>query len=239
MGHDFRPDYLRLGQVIEALDHPTILVLTATASNLVRDEIIERLGMCDPKVLVCGFDRPNIWLGVRAFKSEQAKRKALPEMVAGAQMPGIVYVATCRHAEEIANTLADAGVNAVGYHGGMKAKERETIQEDFMSGRADVIVATSAFGMGVDKPNVRFVFHYDVSDSLDAYYQEVGRAGRDHDEARAMLFYRPQDLNLHKFFAEAARSAPKSWKRLLPLCMEGRRPMPRRYARRRRFHKES
>ncbi len=200
-GHDFRPDYLRLGAAIEELGHPTVLALTATAAPQVREEIIERLGMRDPRVIVRGFDRPNIWLGVETFPGDSAKRAALLDRVAEAGRPGIVYVATRRHAEEIGRELGERGENAVFYHGGMNAKERNRIQEDFMSGVSEIIVATSAFGMGIDKPDVRFVYHLDVPDSLDNYYQEIGRAGPDGEESEAILFYRPEDLSLQKFFA--------------------------------------
>ena len=199
-GHDFRPDYLNLGGVVEALGHPTVLALTATAAPPVRQEIVERLGMRDARIIVRGFDRPNIWLGVEPFPNEEAKREALAHRVTHADKPGIVYVSSRRHAEEIAAELSEAGVHAVFYHGGMPARERDPVQESFMGGETEVIVATSAFGMGVDKPDVRFVFHYDITDSLDAYYQEVGRAGRDGAPARAILFYRAEDQNIHKFF---------------------------------------
>ena len=199
-GHDFRPDYLHLGAVIEELGHPTTLALTATASPAVRDEIVRRLGMRDPRVIVRGFDRPNIRLGVETFPDEAAKRDALLNRVVFADKPGIVYVSSRRHAEEIAAALNERGVKALHYHAGMRPSQRNPVQDSFMEGAGEVIVATSAFGMGIDKPDVRFVFHYDVSDSLDSYYQEIGRAGRDGQPARAVLFYRPEDQNIHKFF---------------------------------------
>ncbi len=200
-GHDFRPDYLRLGAVAEELGHPVILALTAAAGPEVRQEIQQRLNMRSPRVIVRGFNRPNIWLGVRTFKKEREKTEALLDEVQDAEKPGIVYVATRKHAEEIAAGLDERGVNCAFYHGGMRPKERSDIQDQFMTGGVEVMVATSAFGMGVDKPNVRFVFHHDISESIDAYYQEIGRAGRDGLPARAVLFYRPEDLSLQRFFA--------------------------------------
>jgi ATP-dependent DNA helicase RecQ len=204
-GHDFRPDYLRLSTVIEALGHPVVLALTATASPPVRREIVERLGMRDPRVMVHGFDRPNIWLGVETFGDETAKQAALLERVAEADKPGIVYTATRKHAEEIAGLLERQGLRAANYHAGMGDKARQRVQDAFMGDELDVIVATIAFGMGVDKPNVRFVFHYEISASVDAYYQEIGRAGRDGQPARAILFYAPKDLGLRRFFASAGQ----------------------------------
>jgi ATP-dependent DNA helicase RecQ len=200
-GHDFRPDYLKLGAVAEAIGRPPILALTATAAPPVREEIVERLGMRSPEVLVRGFDRPNIHFGVERFHDARAKRRALLSRVAEEPKPGIVYAATRRLAEEIASELAAAGVSSLAYHGGMKRAARVEAQEAFMGDLVDVVVATTAFGMGVDKPNVRFVFHSEPSESVDSYYQEVGRSGRDGSEARALLFYRSEDLGLRRFFA--------------------------------------
>jgi ATP-dependent DNA helicase RecQ len=200
-GHDFRPDYLRLGGVIEALGHPTVLALTATASPPVRHELVARLGMRDPAVVVRGFDRPNIWLDVETFTSDEKKREALILRAAGELKPGIVYAATRKRAEELAAAISEIGLSAGSYHAGMKARERRAVQDGFHEDRVDVVVATTAFGMGIDKPNVRFVLHYDVPDSLDSYYQEVGRAGRDGLRSEAVLFYRQEDLGLRRFFA--------------------------------------
>jgi ATP-dependent DNA helicase RecQ len=204
-GHDFRPDYLRLGTVIEELGHPRVLALTATASLPVREEILERLHMHDARIVVQGFDRPNIWLGVEMFEYEDEKKKALLERVVEAEKPGIVYTATHKHAEEVAEALCKKGVKAAFYHAGMKAKERKQASEAFMDDVVEVIVATSAFGMGIDKPNVRFVFHYDISDSVDLYYQQIGRVGRDGEPAKAILFYFPKDLGLQRFLASSGR----------------------------------
>jgi ATP-dependent DNA helicase RecQ len=200
-GHDFRPDYLRLGAAVETLGHPPVLALTATAAPPVRDEIVQRLGLRDPVVVVRGFDRPNLDLAVERFHDERRKDEALLERVADAPKPGIVYAATRRRTEELAAALAERGVDAAPYHAGLKASEREAAQERFMDSALDAIVATTAFGMGVDKADVRFVFHAEVPESVDSYYQEVGRAGRDGEPAEALLFYRPEDLGLRRFFA--------------------------------------
>jgi ATP-dependent DNA helicase RecQ len=202
-GHDFRPDYLELPRAIEALGRPTVLALTATAAPPVRAEIAEKLAMDDPEVIVRGFDRPNIRLAVERFHDAEAKTRALIEAVAAATPPGIVYVATQKGSEELAERLRGAGVRAAAYHGGMSAKKRDAAQEGFMAddGDVDVMVATIAFGMGIDKPDVRFVYHHDISESLDAYYQELGRAGRDGEPAEAKLFYRVEDVGRRRFFA--------------------------------------
>ena len=204
-GHDFRPDYLRLGAAVQALGRPIVLALTATAAPPVREEIAELLGLPDPVLVVRGFDRPNIRLSVQRHHDEERKLRALREHVAGATPPGIVYVATRRAAEELAAELCEHGIRAGSYHGGMRGPERDTAQERFMDDELDVVVATTAFGMGVDKPNVRWVVHADISDSLDSYYQEVGRAGRDGEPAEALLFYRAENLGLRRFYAGAGQ----------------------------------
>jgi ATP-dependent DNA helicase RecQ len=207
-GHDFRPEYLELGAAAESLANPTrppILALTATAAAPVRDEIIKVLRLKDPEIIVKGFDRPNIWLGVRRFHEDgdHKERALIDDVVAEAGATGIVYVATQKAAEELAATLVERGVRATAYHGGMSPKARDAAQEAFMhaDGDVDVMVATIAFGMGVDKPDVRFVFHLDVSESVDAYFQELGRAGRDGAPSVARLYYRPEDLGRRRFFA--------------------------------------
>lgn len=204
-GHDFRPDYLELAHVIEALNHPTVLAMTATASKEVRTEIAEKLGLRNPLVIVHGFDRPNISLRVDTYSDENEQFEALLKRVEFAEKPGIVYVATHKHAETLATELNRLTADAVFYHAGLKAKLRDEIQDRFMSGKVPVIVATNAFGMGVDKPDIRFVYHADVSDSLDAYYQEVGRAGRDGKPAEAVLFYRRGDISAQRYKTGAGR----------------------------------
>lgn len=200
-GHDFRPDYLQLGAVCEALGKPTMLALTATAAPPVRTEIIERLRMEKASVIVRGFDRPNILLGVTRFTDEPQKRQALVDRVVAVDKPGIVYVATRAHAEEVADALCAANVQADCYHAGLAHADRERVQQAFMQDKIEVIVATVAFGMGIDKPNVRFVYHYDIPGSVDAYYQQMGRAGRDGEQAEAILFYRAEDLGVQRFLS--------------------------------------
>ncbi|MGW2964548.1 RecQ family ATP-dependent DNA helicase [Streptomyces sp. NPDC001220] len=206
-GHDFRPDYLRLRHARERLGNPPVLALTANAAAPVRRDIAERLGMDDPVEIVAGFDRPNIHLDVSTFQDGAAKERFVVERAAVEEKPGIVYAGTRRAADSYAAQLSGLGLSAASYHAGRSAAERGRTQDRFSSGELDVVVATSAFGMGIDKANVRFVIHASVPGSLDAYYQEIGRAGRDGAPARAILAYRPQDLGLQRFFAAGAPDA--------------------------------
>lgn len=200
-GHDFRPDYQRLGRVIERLGHPPVIALTATASPPVRDDVLATLGLAEAQQIVRGFDRPNLSLEVRRFHEEADKRKALVEDAAGRKGLGLVYVATRRDAESYGEELTAAGLRAASYHAGMKAADRHRVHEAFQGDELDVVVATSAFGMGIDKPDVRYVLHSAPPESPESYYQEIGRAGRDGEPAAAVLYYRSQDLGLRRFFA--------------------------------------
>lgn len=203
-GHDFRPEYLRLHTAVERLGRPPVLALTATASPPVRAEIVQRLRLDDPEQVVRGFDRPNLCIEVQSFREDEQKREAVVLRAMGEAKPGIVYTATRRSAEDYAKALGGYGIDAAAYHAGMRAAAREDVQNRFMAGGVDVVVATTAFGMGIDKADVRFVLHADIPDSLDSWYQEAGRAGRDGEPASAVLFYRPEDLGLRKFFAGGA-----------------------------------
>ncbi|MFC4859360.1 RecQ family ATP-dependent DNA helicase [Actinophytocola glycyrrhizae] len=203
-GHDFRPDYLRLAPVVERLGHPPVVALTATASLPVRRDIAGRLGLRDHREVVTSFDRPNLHLGVERFTDDAEKRAAVVARVTALTAEpgtgcGLVYTASRRDAERYAEKLTGAGPRVASYHAGLAAGERERVHQEFLAGDLDVVVATSAFGMGIDKPDVRFVVHASVQDSIDSYYQQIGRAGRDGDPAAATLFYRPEDLALQNF----------------------------------------
>ncbi len=200
-GHDFRPEYLRLHTAIERLGNPTVLALTATASPPVRDEILSRLRLRDPAQVVSGFDRPNLALEVQHVRDDEQRREAVVLRAMGEAKPGLVYTATRKSAEAYAAALADLGIDAAAYHAGMRARDRDDVHTRFLAGDLDVVVATTAFGMGIDKSDVRFVLHAEVADSLDSYYQEIGRAGRDGLPAVAALYYRQEDLGLRRFFA--------------------------------------
>ncbi|CEA09801.1 ATP-dependent DNA helicase RecQ [Arthrobacter saudimassiliensis] len=202
-GHDFRPDYLQLGPLVESLGRP-VVALTATAAPPVRAEIIEQLCMREPLQVAQGFDRPNLHLGAGRYVEDEDKRRAILEQVSALPGPGLLYVATRRESEEYAERLQEAGVRADAYHSGRRKDDRERIHEQFLGDELDVVVATTAFGMGIDKPNVRFVVHADVPDSVDSYYQEIGRGGRDGQACEVFLHYRPEDLGLRRFFAAKA-----------------------------------
>ncbi len=202
-GHDFRPDYFRMGDFIDDLGRPRVIALTATAAPPVREDIVGRLGLKKATTIVTGFERPNITLSVRRFASADEQRDSVLTAVSETDGPGIVYSRTRKSVEQYAADLVDAGVHALTYHAGLGKRARRRAHDAFLDGEVDVIVATSAFGMGIDKPDIRFVFHAQVPESPDTYYQEVGRAGRDGAPASAVLFYRPEDLSLGRFFSTA------------------------------------
>ncbi|WP_018247388.1 RecQ family ATP-dependent DNA helicase [Orenia marismortui] len=201
-GHDFRPSYMKLGVIRQKLDNPRLIALTATATPEVREDIINGLELRDFKLLVKGFDRRNLYLEVKDVKNEADKKKELLEMVTRSSLPVVIYVGTRNRVEEIVMLLKDK-FSVIGYHGGMNAKARKRAQELFMKGKREVVVATNAFGMGVDKSNIRLVIHYELPGTLEAYYQEAGRAGRDGYASKCILLYHQDDIDLRQFFIES------------------------------------
>jgi len=193
-GHDFRPDYMRLGAQAEAVGAPVRLALTATAAPPVRQEVVRRLGLRDPVVVIGDFDRPHINLSVHRARTVSDKQQELVRAAGGLAGPGIVYAATHASAQAAHDALAAAGERVTLYHAGRSGRERHDAMTAFLDGSARVIAATVAFGMGIDKPDVRWVLHADPPPSLDAYYQEFGRAGRDGAPAQARLLYRYEDF---------------------------------------------
>jgi ATP-dependent DNA helicase RecQ len=199
-GHDFRPAYLALRDAIRALGSPPVMALTATAPPEVASDILKQLGLEDAVVVSTGIERENLAFEARLCESKGSKREAVEALLRDAQGGAIVYCTTIRILNEVHGWLRGRGFDAERYHGKLKAAEREEAQRRFMSGEAAVMVATSAFGMGIDKPDVRVVVHWNFPDSVETYYQEAGRAGRDGEPARAVLLYRRADKRIQSFF---------------------------------------
>jgi ATP-dependent DNA helicase RecQ len=209
-GHDFRPDYRRLRAAAAACrasagtsGRPPIAALTATATPEVRDDIVGLVGLESPQILVAGFDRPNIHLCVQPVEDEEEKHELLPRLVGGRR--ALVYAATRRSTEAAAATLQAAGIQAAAYHAGLEDRERTRVQDGFAAGSLRVVCATNAFGMGIDRPDVDAVVHFSIPGSVEAYYQEIGRAGRDGRPATATLLWDYGDVATRQFLIDSPR----------------------------------
>ena len=199
-GHDFRPSYLRLREAVEALGNPPVLALTATATPEVIDDILRQLGREDMQVISTGVFRENLRLEVIRAAGEDSKLHHVARLLGEIEGTGIVYTSTVKDCETVTEYLQGLGFPVARYHGRLGGKERHRNQDRFMAGELKAIVATNAFGMGIDKPDIRFVIHYSMPGTLEAYYQEAGRAGRDGDPARCVMLFQPEDKNTHIFF---------------------------------------
>jgi len=209
-GHDFRPDYLRLQAFRERIGSPQTIALTATATPHVRSDIVEQLRLREPRAFVSGFDRPNLSIAVVHTEREREKIARVRQLAAEyAGQSGIVYASTRKAVEQVTRKLQEARLSVVGYHAGMSDEERVRAQDDFMSGRRQMIVATNAFGMGIDKPDIRFVAHYQMPGSIEAYYQEIGRAGRDGNPSVCLLLFNYADKRTQDYFIEGSYPPPE------------------------------
>ncbi|MDB4809111.1 ATP-dependent DNA helicase [bacterium] len=200
-GHDFRPDYMRLGKALEDLGRPQCVALTATATPIVRDDIRGVLKLREPFESISGFERPNLSFTITPVEKVAQKYGRLKKVLAE-NKTGIVYCATRKKVEEVAETIHSWGLNCIAYHGGMSDKEREETQNAFISRKADIAVATNAFGMGIDRSDVRFVVHFEIPGSVEAYYQEAGRAGRDGEASVCELLFNYADTRTQEFFID-------------------------------------
>ncbi len=215
-GHDFRPAYLALGALAEDLGNPTTLALTATAPPLVREEIVKRLSLEDPTIVVRPVARPNLRFEVKTCESVDVKRRQLIQLMRRLRRPGIVYCSTVKDVEELGALCRLARIPAEIYHGRLTKAERDHAHKRFMSsGKRIVMIATSAFGLGVDKPDIRYVIHYQVPGSLESYVQEAGRAGRDGLPARCILLWYPEDIAVQRHFLSEGPASRSQIKKVI------------------------
>ena len=218
-GQDFRPGYLDVDPFIKGLPvRPRVSAFTATATDTVRHDIIRLLSLSQPYEVTTGFDRPNLFFDVRRTGDRDLSLMRFLDEHRG--QSGIVYCGTRKGVEEVTKLLVSRGVDAVGYHAGMGDEERRRAQEDFVADIAPVIVATNAFGMGIDKSNVSFVVHYNMPKDLESYYQEAGRAGRDGEDAVCCLLYHPQDVKLNEFLIEHSQENSQMDEQTRQIVME-------------------
>jgi ATP-dependent DNA helicase RecQ len=217
-GHDFRPDYFRLGPILKELGRPPIGAFTATATAEVRSDILSRLGLENPKVFIAGFARPNLRFIVTELQRETDKYDRLRKVIRR-HKTGIVYCATRKRVDEVFEYLKSYGVKVVSYHGGYDEGAREEAQNQFAENRCDVVVATNAFGMGIDRADLRFVLHFEIPGSLEAYYQEAGRAGRDGEPAECELLFNYADTRIQEFFIDGNNPGVELIRRVYSLLM--------------------